>query len=107
MGRNAGLTEQKLLELASYETSTAFAAEERLVLRLTDALTSTPADVASELYAALAKMFSQEQLVELASAIAWENYRARNNRMFDVGSEDYTEGAFCPMPVRTSQSADE
>ena len=96
-----------MLELSSYVTSSAFTAEETLVLRLTDALTSTPADVAPELYAALAEVFSQEQLVEIASAIAWENYRARNNRMFDVGSEDYSEGAFCPMPDRASQATDE
>jgi hypothetical protein len=28
-------------------------------------------------------------LVELAAAIAWENYRARSNRVFGFGSEGF------------------
>jgi alkylhydroperoxidase family enzyme len=33
--------------------------------------------------------FSTPQLVELAAAIAWENYRARSNRVFGFGSEGF------------------
>ena len=38
------------------------------------------------------------QLVELATAIAWENYRARFNRTFAIGAEGFSKGAFCPLP---------
>jgi alkylhydroperoxidase family enzyme len=31
--------------------------------------------------------FSEEQLMELAAQIAFENYRSRWNRVFDVGSD--------------------
>jgi len=37
----------------------------------------------------LQKRFSTPQLVELAAAIAWENYRARSNRVFGFGSEGF------------------
>lgn len=35
---------------------------------------------------------------ELTSAIAWENYRARNNHALGVESEGFSKGAFCPLP---------
>ena len=83
-----------------YESADVFSDEERLALRLADAMASTPAEVSDALFAALRAAFSEQQLVELAAAIAWENYRARFNRVFDVESEDYSHGAFCPMPLR-------
>lgn len=59
------------------------------MLRFADLLTATPADVPDALYAALVARFGEEGVVELASAIAWENYRARFNRAFDVESEGF------------------
>jgi hypothetical protein len=39
--------------------------------------------------------------VELAAAIAWENYRARFNRVFGVRPLGFSgEGAFCALPER-------
>jgi hypothetical protein len=59
------------------------------VLELTDAITATPAKVTPELRERLQKRFSTPQLVELSAAIAWENYRARANRVFGFGSEGF------------------
>ena len=99
MGRDAGLTESKLYALGSYTSSDEFSPEERLVLELADALTAAPTNVGADLFARLEAKFEPRQIVELASAIAWENYRARMNRVFDVGSEDYSEGSYCPLPL--------
>jgi len=73
---------------------------ERLVLRLTVALTCTPAEVSDELFQALRKQFSESQLVELSSAISWENYRARFNRTFAIEPENFSKGQYCPLPER-------
>lgn len=62
-------------------------------------MSDTPAEVSDELFDALRGHFHDAQIVELASALAWENHRARFNRVFDVGAEGYSEGAFCPLPV--------
>ena len=62
-------------------------------------MTGTPAEVSDALFEELRARFDEAQLVELASALAWENYRARFNRVFDVSSEDYADGAFCPLPT--------
>lgn len=63
-------------------------------------MTRTPATVDDDLFAGLRREFSEAQLVELATVIAWENHRARFNRAFGVLAEGFSEGAFCPMPER-------
>jgi hypothetical protein len=37
-------------------------------------------------------------MVELTSAIAWENYRARFDHAFGIEAEGFSAGAFCPLP---------
>ena len=56
---------------------------------MADAITATPAAVTPDLRERLKQRFSTPQLVELAAAIAWENYRARSNRVFGFGSEGF------------------
>jgi 4-carboxymuconolactone decarboxylase len=98
VGRKEGLTERQLLELADFEHSDAFNDLEKTVLRFATHLTLTPTDVPDELFDSLRRHFTPEQLVELTSAIAWENYRARFNRAFAVEAEGFTDGAVCAMP---------
>ena len=64
-----------------------FPAGEQALLHMADALADTPANVSDDLYAELRRHFTEEQLIELAAAAAQENYRARSNRLFDVGSD--------------------
>ncbi|MGA9565920.1 MAG: hypothetical protein WBS19_10400 [Candidatus Korobacteraceae bacterium] len=64
-----------------------FGAAEIALLRMADAQADTPSNVSDELYAELRRHFSEEQLIELAAAAAQENFRARYNRVFDVGSD--------------------
>ena len=63
------------------------------MIALADALTDTPSNVSDELYAKLREHFSEEQLLELSSQIAFENYRARLNRLYNAESDGlYTPG---------------
>jgi alkylhydroperoxidase family enzyme len=71
-----------------------FSVPEQALLRLADAMSNTPADISDALYAELRSHFSEEALIELAADIAQENYRARWNRVFDVGSD----ALYCPLP---------
>jgi alkylhydroperoxidase family enzyme len=64
-----------------------FATPEASLLRMADAQADTPSNVSDELYDELRKHFSEEQLMELAANAALENYRARFNRVFDIGSD--------------------
>lgn len=100
MGRQSGLSEEKLAALPDYATSALFSDRERAVLELADAMSVTPAEVPRALFDRLRAMFSEPQLVELSAVIAWENYRSRFNRTFDVQSDGFSEGAFCAVPAR-------
>ena len=80
------MSEQKLAAVLGDDLSP-LSDVERLVIELADAMVAAPANVSDELYARLRGQFSEEQLLELAAQIAFENYRARFNRVFDVGSD--------------------
>ncbi len=86
MGRKAGLSDKKLLALSGTDLSL-FNEKERLVIELADAMAETPSNVSDDLYRRLRDQFSEEQLLELGAQIAFENYRARLNRIFDVQSD--------------------
>ena len=64
-----------------------FTPAEIALLRMADAMSDTPSNVNDELYQELRRHFSEEQLIELAATAALENFRARYNRVFDVGSD--------------------
>ena len=65
----------------------AFAPADLALLRMADAMADTPSNLSDELFQELRRHFSEEQLIELAATAALENFRARNNRVFDVGSD--------------------
>ena len=95
VGRKAGLTEDKLLSVTSSAHApqndfdfSLFSEKERLVIELADTMADTPSNVSDDLYQRLSQQFSEEQLLELGAHIAFENYRARLNRVFDVESDD-------------------
>lgn len=50
-------------------------------------MAATPANVSDDLYARLRDQFSAEQLLQLGGQVAFENFRARLNRIFDVQSD--------------------
>jgi alkylhydroperoxidase family enzyme len=86
VGRKAGLSDEKL-SAARGDDMTPLNDTERLVIELADALADTPSNVSDDLYARLRNQFSEEQLMQLAGQIAFENYRARWNRLFNVESD--------------------
>jgi len=87
VGRKAGLTDEKLLALSGPDLSV-FDEKERLVIALADAMADTPSNISDHLYARLRSHFSEEQLLELGAQIAFENFRSRLNRVFDVESDE-------------------
>jgi alkylhydroperoxidase family enzyme len=95
------VTEEQLRDLSRYRESRAFSEEERLVIQLAEKMSGNPVQPPSELLEALRLRFDEAQLVELSAAIAWENYRARFNRVFGVRPVGFCkEGTFCALPER-------
>ena len=79
---------------------TAFNATERLVIELADAMTDTPSNIFDDLYARLRNQFSEEQLMQLGGQIAFKNYRARWNRIFNVESDNL----YAPYAAQSQES---
>ena len=103
VGRKAGLTDEKLAAVKGDDLA-GFSDVERLVIALADAMVAAPSNVSDELYDRLREQFSEEQLLELGAHIAFENFRARLNRVFDVESD----GLYKPIvPISPQQSTPE
>ncbi len=98
VGRTLGITEEQLRDLADFEASAHFSDKAKLTLRYTVAMTTTPVEVPDDLFGELQETFTNRQLVELTSVIAWENYRARFDHAFGIEAAGFSENAFCPLP---------
>jgi alkylhydroperoxidase family enzyme len=99
VGRELGVTEEQLRDLSRYQESPAFSEEERMVIQLAQEMSEIPVQPPTGLLEALRLRFDEAQLVELAAAIAWENYRGRFNRVFGVRPVGFCkEGTFCALP---------
>jgi alkylhydroperoxidase family enzyme len=98
VGRTTGVTDEQLGALSEFEDSDVFDAITKAVLRYAVAMTNTPVEIPEGLFEELSSHFNERQLVELTSAMAWENYRARFDHALDIGSAGFSEGAYCPLP---------
>ena len=92
-GRDAGLTDVQLEDLANFEKSSRFDNREKAVLRYAEGMTRTPADVSDAVFEEIRALFTTEQIVELTAAIALENYRARFNCALKIESD-----GLCTLP---------
>jgi len=54
-------------------------------------LTKTPVAFPNELFERLQKHFDEEQIIELTSSFAYENYRARFNHALEIESDNSYE----------------
>ncbi len=70
-------------------------------------MTRTPVTVSDALFRELKRCYTEVQIVELTSALAWENYRARFDHALGIESEGFSEGAFCPLPVCNEEPNEE
>jgi alkylhydroperoxidase family enzyme len=99
VGRANGISAGQISKLQNYRTDMNFSDQERLVLEYADTMTQTPVQVPDALFARLREQFTDAQLVELTSAIAWENYRARFDHAFGIEGENFSDGAVCALPA--------
>jgi alkylhydroperoxidase family enzyme len=90
-----GASEEKVeAALGDYRKSTVFSPREKLALELCERMTYTNKRVTDRFFKRLQRHFSDEELVELATIIAMENFRSKFNPVFAVESQ-----GFCPVPA--------
>jgi alkylhydroperoxidase family enzyme len=100
VSRALGIDEATLADINRWRDSDRFTPVERLALELADRLTATPSDMTDDLRDKLLEHLTPGQLAELASAIAWENHRARLNRALGVREMGFSDGDYCVLPAR-------
>ena len=88
--------------LSHYENADVLSPEEVAVLRYADAMTSTPAEGPDDVFLRLREFYDEVQIVELTSALAWENYRARFDHALRIEAEGFSADAFCPLPSKSN-----
>ncbi len=93
MGRDTGISNEQLEDIAVFETSRHFDHREKTVLRYAEGMTRTPAEVSDTVFAQLKTFFTTGQIVELTAAIALENFRARFNCALKIESDN-----LCMLP---------
>lgn len=104
MALRSGVSEEQLRALGDHVDSPAFDVRERLGLDLAIAMTATPAVISDDLWARLRDHFDEPALVELVAYIGWENFRARTNHAWGLGSEGFCADGTCALPERQTTS---
>lgn len=94
VGRQQGISDGQLADLAGFEMSPQFSEQDKVVLRYAEGMTRTPANVPDVLFAELKRRFNTVQIVELTAMIALENFRSRFNRALNIESD-----GFCDLPA--------
>ncbi|HTW32314.1 MAG TPA: hypothetical protein VMD76_11595 [Candidatus Sulfotelmatobacter sp.] len=74
------------------------------MLAYADAITQAPVEVPDAMFARLREKFTEPQLVELTSTIAWENYRARFSHALGIEAENFNDGVVCALPARSGDT---
>ena len=87
MGSELGISDDKILALEEYATSSLYDEAERVALEYADAITLSDRDVTDDLFARVRRHFDDDEIVELTAVIAWENSSSKFNRALRVPSQ--------------------
>ena len=96
MSRKAGVTDEQILALPEFRSSSLFTEEEKAALEYSEEMSKTPVEVSDELFARVKQHFNDNQIVELTASIAFENYRARFDHALGIGSDQLYVCAWKP-----------
>ena len=77
----------KVLQVANWQESALFSAEERVALAYADAVTATPPQVDDALKAQMKQHFTDDAITEMTALIAFQNLSARFNAALDIPSQ--------------------
>ena len=85
----AGVSEEKIAQVAQAATSPLFSEGERAALEYAEAMTITGQKVDAALFARTREHFSEAQIVELTAAIALENFRSKFNVALGIEAQGF------------------
>ena len=94
VGGDQGLTREQIEAALLVTDASGLPRRQQLALEYADRVSATPVDVSDAFFESLRAEFSEEEIVELTSHIAHENYNAKSNRPLRVVAND-----FCEIPL--------
>jgi alkylhydroperoxidase family enzyme len=86
---HAGASAEKVRTVADFATSPLFSERERAALTFAEAMTNTGQKVTDELFARVRAHYSEPETVELAAAVAIENFRSKFNVALGVEAQGF------------------
>ena len=92
MSSELGVAVEKIFDIPNYKTSSLFDDREKAALEYADRITITELDVSEQFFAQMQHYFSDDEIVELTAAIAWENCSSKFNRALRVDSQQLWGG---------------
>jgi AhpD family alkylhydroperoxidase len=98
-----GLDVERLKEIDSYATSSAYTDDERAAIAYADAMTTDPHTVTDEQVADLRTRFGDAGVIELTYQIGLENMRARVNATLGITEQGFNSGDACRIPWAEAQ----
>lgn len=96
-----GISEEKLLAVASFADSALFAPREKAALAYAEVVTCTDQQPSAEYFAALRQHFSDNAIIELTALTAFQNLSSKFNAALQVPPQ-----GFCPVmpaPARNGE----
>jgi alkylhydroperoxidase family enzyme len=84
-----GASEEKIRQIETAADSPLFTDAERVALEMAEAMTITGRRVTDDLFARARAHFSEPQMVELAAAIALENFRSKFNPALGIEAQGF------------------
>jgi alkylhydroperoxidase family enzyme len=85
----AGASEEKVRQVERTAESELYSEAERIAIEFAEAMTITGRKVDDDLFARARKHFSEAQMVELAAAVALENFRSKFNTAFGIEAQGF------------------
>jgi alkylhydroperoxidase family enzyme len=97
--RNSGFSDEELLAIPRYQSSSLFTDREKAALDYAVAVMRTPVEVTDELFTRVRSYFNDRQLVEITALLALVNLD-RFNAAFGIGPAGFSDGMVCVPPDR-------
>ena len=85
----AGASEDKVRQVDAWAESPYYVERERVALEFAESMTITGRRVTDELFARVRKHYSEDAIVELAAAVALENFRSKFNVALGIEAQGF------------------
>lgn len=84
-----GITQNKIMSLADYNSSALFNEKEKLALSYAERMTKSSMQVDDDLFQALSRFFNQNGIIELTAMIAFQNLSSKFNAALSIEPQGF------------------